>query len=1782
MQGGIMRVFAIFMLLAFWELVSMSSAAAVTISPSTWNIIGLDSNTPASGPNRFPVGAKVCGGTPGAIGTATLTWDAGGTDPGGTYIYLRPGSANPLTFVYGADTCGDAYFEVEVNKVSAAYNQTRRFHITSGGVSTTVPRELFVEHLVSQARNGIRDVKLDGVSTPAGGHMSMYVGSTYDLELSGFTATGGYNQLESFINIPNTIFQVLSVTSAYNIVDIGSYDVPTNKLYANACNWVNDPSSPIYLSCISDFKAGGDPLTVKYRVKIIGGGGTSQTLGSLIYDFSGSSFHYNADFSVGARIADIIDPNSVTITKSFSPNPTNAGGISTLTFTLGNPNGGAISGLRFTDVFPVSPGAMTLSSTTVTNTCGGAITNSAGGALAVGDVGIKLSGGVVPANGSCTIQVVVTPAATGTYTNTSNNLFVDTALGPIDTGKSATAQLVVNNTVPPPPPPSACAAPVTIATWTMPATGQGSGGPPPPYTTKAADVAFANATFMSVSGAGLNNTINTVAMGTPANTPNSWAGTVPVTGWVEAPTSSANYFQFDLDTSKYGGLTVTFDVGLFASGDWANPNSNIYVKSSANGGAYTLYNTVPVTTYPQAAKGAWTLGLVAPAATTGTTNTTFRFSTDGAGNNKPNASFQLDNVIFKGCPIPLPPTITKSFATPTVAVGGSSNLTLTITNPNSCCALSGVAFTDALPQSTLLGTVAATNASPAVLGTGTAFKTQLVVGSIIFISGVSYTVLSITDDTHLTLTASYAAATASGLAATAGLTLSGAPTTTCGGTVTGAAGGTSISLSGGVLAAGASCTVTATAVKDSIAGVLNNVSGKVTATESGNNNTGTGYATAQITAILPPVISKLFAPNPVTSGGISTLTFTVSNPNMNNALSGVAFSDAFPATMVVASPVSTGAVALTFAAAGRKITRSTGSFIADGFAIGNKIATDSALNPGVFTITGVTALSLIVSETVVNETVTKTIFKYSTRGCGAPTFTPVAAAGSIAFSNGSIAAGGTCTVTVSVTATATGTNTSGAVSATTAGAGNTASDILTINPPFPDVFIYKDVAATNNASTVWLNYLTVPVNTGSVYYQFTVQNGGNVTLNNITVSDPGLPAGLLMSNCSWYYGYSFADRIPANLIGTGASIPALTIANTTDNHDSVTCVLGPYTPIVAGTFSNTATASAATYGGGTACADPVRCTDTSQATYATTDLTIAKSATETNFAVAGDILHYSYLVTNSGAAILTGPITVADNKTTVTCPAISTVGNLDNYLNPGEALTCTATYTVQAADVTATFVTNTASATAVGSNVSSAAVSKTITLLGSGVTVSGQLYSDSNHNGILDSGETWAGGSVYAKLFAGACPVAGPAAALSVQTLTAPTGAYTFTGVAAGSYCIVLSSNATATDTAASVPAGWLNVMPASGILSLTVASLAVANQNFGLFNGSKLSGRVFSDTGNGGGIANDGLQNGAEAGISGVTVSAAGCAGVCATALSDGNGDYSIWLPASAAGALTLTEANLSGYLSTGGQAGNTGGVYTRSTDTTAFTMVAGNNYSGVNFADVPGNQFLTDGVQSALPGSVVFYPHSFIAGTGGSVSFALSKVSSPAVAGWSEVIYVDGNCNAVIDPAETIMPASVAVTAGQTLCLLVKEFVPAAASIGAQNALTLTATFNATFSGSAVSFNYVHYDTTTAGQPSGSGLTLVKSVDRATALPGQDIVYTVTYSNHSSGPLSSIVINDATPYYTLFQSASCGVLPLNLTACMIAAPALNGTGSIIYTMTGTLASGSSGAVTFTVKVQP
>ncbi len=108
------------------------------------------------------------------------------------------------------------------------------------------------------------------------------------------------------------------------------------------------------------------------------------------------------------------------------------------------------------------------------------------------------------------------------------------------------------------------------------------------------------------------------------------------------------------------------------------------------------------------------------------------------------------------------------------------------------------------------------------------------------------------------------------------------------------------------------------------------------------------------------------------------------------------------------------------------------------------------------------------------------------------------------------------------------------------------------------------------------------------------------------------------------------------------------------------------------------------------------------------NLSLSKSANPTQYSYVGQVITYTYTLTNNGTTNLTAPYSVSDSKiSNVNCSGAT------SPLAPGQSTTCTATYTITQADLDAGSVTNTATATArSGSNtVTSNQASFTITAI---------------------------------------------------------------------------------------------------------------------------------------------------------------------------------------------------------------------------------------------------------------------------------------------------------------------------------------------------------------------------------------------------------------------------------------------------------------------------------------
>ena len=106
----------------------------------------------------------------------------------------------------------------------------------------------------------------------------------------------------------------------------------------------------------------------------------------------------------------------------------------------------------------------------------------------------------------------------------------------------------------------------------------------------------------------------------------------------------------------------------------------------------------------------------------------------------------------------------------------------------------------------------------------------------------------------------------------------------------------------GSLANGATATATITVTTPATAGILNN-----SATVSGNesdpyllNNTSTITVDVLAPSSVPPQIVKTFGVASIPQNGITSLTFSISNPNSGSSLSGISFTDNFLAGLAIA------------------------------------------------------------------------------------------------------------------------------------------------------------------------------------------------------------------------------------------------------------------------------------------------------------------------------------------------------------------------------------------------------------------------------------------------------------------------------------------------------------------------------------------------------------------------------------------------------------------------------------------------------------------------------------------------------------------------------------------------------------------------------------------------------------------------------------------------------------------------------------------------------------------
>ena len=230
-------------------------------------------------------------------------------------------------------------------------------------------------------------------------------------------------------------------------------------------------------------------------------------------------------------------------------------------------------------------------------------------------------------------------------------------------------------------------------------------------------------------------------------------------------------------------------------------------------------------------------------------------------------------------------------------------------------------------------------------------------------------------------------------------------------------------------------------------------------------------------------------------------------------------------------------------------------------------------------------------------------------------------------------------------------------------------------------------------------------------------------------------------------------------------------------------------------------------------------------------------------------------------------------------------------------------------------------------------------------------------------------------------------------------------------------------------------------------------------------------------------------------------------------------------------------------------------------------------------------NGANQIFPGGSVVYVHQLT--NNGNVSEAITfsnPITSDSQAGWSSVFYQDTNTNGVLDAADQAISTATTftLTPGQSVTLFVKVTSPNGAAVGTLDTTTARAGYNATFAtaqddstviaGQLRLVKQQALDATCSGTPGA----YTQANITVGAVPGACVSYQVIATNSGVSNITSVVVSDATPAFTVYSN----VPAASTTVGSIAAPA-NGTAGTITATVGTLTPSQSAVITFEVKIQ-
>jgi uncharacterized repeat protein (TIGR01451 family) len=546
-----------------------------------------------------------------------------------------------------------------------------------------------------------------------------------------------------------------------------------------------------------------------------------------------------------------------TLSKSFSPATINAGGTSTLTITLNNPNTKAAAlNAPLTDTLPsgvvVSGGG--------SNTCGGTLTATTGASA------VTLTGGTIPVNGSCVVTVDVRAASGGSYINSLASGALVTSNG--NNAAPAVATLTVSSVAVVTPTVGKAFSPATInaggtstltITFTNPNSTAASLSAPFTDTLPTGVVTSGSASTTCAGG--------TASTGGPSATAQIRASITPL--WFGTPS-----------TVTLTGGTIPANGSCVLTVDVVAPNGGSYINTLAAGDLTTSNgnNTAPAVatlTVNSVVVVTPTLGKAfSPATVNAGKTSTLTITLTNPDGTAATLSAPLTDTLPTGVVISSSasttcvggtastdgPSVTAQvrasitplwFGTPstvtltggTIPANGSCVLTVDVVAPN------GGSYINTLAAGDLM-TSNGNNAAAAVATLTVSTPSPITLGKAFSPATINAGGVSV-----LTITLSNAGSTPASLTTAltdtlpSGVVVSGSAGSTCGGTLTASGGASAVTLTGGSIPAGSSCMVTVSVTAATAGSYFNSLPAGALQTDQGNN-----AAPAVATLAVNPVI----------------------------------------------------------------------------------------------------------------------------------------------------------------------------------------------------------------------------------------------------------------------------------------------------------------------------------------------------------------------------------------------------------------------------------------------------------------------------------------------------------------------------------------------------------------------------------------------------------------------------------------------------------------------------------------------------------------------------------------------------------------------------------------------------------------------------------------------------------------------------------------------------------------------------------------------------------------